>query len=86
MLIDDEDFSLGIPTLEQMLKQQAVLLDNECHQLMSELGHARCSIAQLVLMNDELSAECAKLKAAFKERCWQLPGQAHLRLDDAFCG
>ncbi len=72
MLIDDEDFSLGIPTPEQMFKLHAVLLENECEQLTRELGHARRRIAQLVLMNDEFSNECAKLKASLEEKCRQL--------------
>lgn len=55
MLIDDEGFELGIPSVEEMTRHQVVLLTHEAEEAWHLLAKARRDIEKLVLINAELS-------------------------------
>lgn len=64
----DDDFGcLGIPTPEEMWKQQTVLLATEIEEYQQDLRQARANIAKLVLMVDTLTTERDTLQADLRK-------------------
>jgi hypothetical protein len=51
VIIDDDSFSLGMPTPMEMLEQHALLLQGENEQLQHDLSRARKNIEKLVVIN-----------------------------------
>jgi uncharacterized coiled-coil DUF342 family protein len=69
MIMDsDDDFGcLGIPTPEEMWKQQTVLLATEIEEYQQDLRQAKANIRKLVLMVDTLTAERDTLQSDLRK-------------------
>lgn len=64
----DDDFGcLGIPTPEEMWKQQTVLLATEIEEYQQDLRQAKANIRKLVLMVDTLTAERDTLQSDLRK-------------------
>ncbi|MFF7709473.1 hypothetical protein [Pseudomonas sp. NPDC007930] len=50
---DEPDFSLGVPTMEQMWRHQCTLLEHEGEELARELASCRRRIAKLLALHDQ---------------------------------
>ncbi|MNJ37893.1 hypothetical protein D3C77_327290 [compost metagenome] len=72
MIIDDDSFSLGMPTALEMLEQHALLLEGENEQLQHDLSRARKNIEKLVCINQEQAAEVTRWNAKVERLTWDL--------------
>ncbi|WP_461531180.1 hypothetical protein [Pseudomonas sp. 210_17 TE3656] len=61
MIIDDDSFSLGMPTPMEMLEQHALLLQGENEQLQHDLSRARKNIEKLVAINKGQAEQITQL-------------------------
>ncbi len=61
MIIDDDSFSLGMPTPMEMLEQHALLLQGENEQLQHDLSRARKNIEKLVVINQGQAEQVTQL-------------------------
>jgi hypothetical protein len=75
MLIDDDEFSLGIPTKEEMLRHHILLLESECQQLMEELSRSRSRISRLAAINTGLRIDRDQYKSQLQHKTWLLSAQ-----------
>ena len=66
MIIEDDSFSLGIPTPMEMLEQHALLLQGENEQLHHHLSRARKNIEKLVVINQGQAEQIAQLNDRIK--------------------
>jgi len=64
--IDDDSFSLGMPTPMEMLEQHALLLQGENEQLQHDLSQARKNIEKLVLINQGQAEQITQLNDRVK--------------------
>ncbi|WJR63155.1 hypothetical protein [Pseudomonas alloputida] len=62
VLIDDEGFELGIPSHEEMVAHQVVLLRHESEQAYHRLAKARADMKKLVDINWALNQEVSTLR------------------------
>ncbi|MGE8394697.1 hypothetical protein HFV04_016975 [Pseudomonas sp. BIGb0427] len=63
VIIEDDSFALGMPSLVQMLPQHARLVEAEYEQLRHELDRVQENIEKLVAIHQAQPAEIAKLNA-----------------------
>lgn len=64
----DDDFGcLGIPTPEEMWKQQTVLLTAEIEEYQDDIRRMRERLAQMVLINETVTTERDKLLADLRK-------------------
>ncbi|MGJ3439634.1 hypothetical protein AAZU54_06495 [Pseudomonas sp. Je.1.5.c] len=67
MLIDDEGFELGSPTLEKMIRHQVVLLRHESEESRRQLAKAKADVQKLVDINAQLNSQMADLHRQLRE-------------------
>ncbi|AIL62549.1 hypothetical protein [Pseudomonas alkylphenolica] len=67
MIIDDDSFSLDMPTPMEMLEQHALLLQGENEQLQHDLSRARKNIEKLVVINLGQAEQVAQLNGRVKQ-------------------
>ena len=72
MIIDDDSFSLGVPTPMEMLEQHALLLQGENEQLQHDLSRARKNIEKLVAINQGQAEQITQLNAKVERLTWDL--------------
>ncbi|WP_422421434.1 hypothetical protein [Pseudomonas sp. GZD-222] len=72
MIIEDDSFSLGIPTPMEMLEQHALLLQGENEQLQHDLSRARKSIEKLVVINQGQAEQITQLKGKIERLTWDV--------------
>ena len=66
MIIDDDSFSLGMPTPMEMLEQHALLLQGENEQLQQDLSRTRKNIEKLVVINQGQAEQITQLNDRIK--------------------
>lgn len=66
MIIDDDSFSLGMPTPMEMLEQHALLLQGENEQLQHDFSRARKNIEKLVAINQGQAEQITQLNDRIK--------------------
>jgi len=66
VIIDDDSFSLGMPTPMEMLEQHALLLQGENEQLQHDLSRARKNIEKLVVINQGQAEQITHLNDKIK--------------------
>ena len=72
MIIDDDSFSLGMPTPMEMLEQHALLLQGENEQLQHDLSRARKNIEKLVAINQGQTEQIIQLKSSVERLTWDM--------------
>ncbi|WP_110970794.1 hypothetical protein [Pseudomonas huaxiensis] len=68
MLIDDTGFELGMPTLEEMIRHQVVLLKHEREDVWLRLAKANEDIQRLIEINEGLNRQVIDLRRQMSER------------------
>lgn len=71
-LIDDSGFELGMPSREEMLKHQRILLCAELETTRQDLRKAHKNIAKLIIMHRDSFTELATLKVEHERLRWTL--------------
>lgn len=72
MIIDDDSFSLGMPTPMEMLEQYALLLQGENEQLQQGLSRARKNIEKLVVINQGQAEQITQLNSRIERLTWDV--------------
>ncbi|WP_327440291.1 hypothetical protein [Pseudomonas donghuensis] len=72
MIIEDDSFSLGMPTPMEMLEQHALLLQGENEQLQHDLSRARKNIEKLVAINQDQAEQISQLKDKVERMTWDV--------------
>ena len=72
MIIDDDSFSLGMPTPMEMLEQHALLLQGENEQLQHDLSRARKNIEKLVVINQGQAEQITQLNGKIGRLTWDV--------------
>jgi hypothetical protein len=72
VIIDDDSFSLGMPTPMEMLEQHALLLQGENEQLQHNLSRARKNIEKLVVINQGQAGQITQLKGKIERLTWDV--------------
>ncbi|MBH3429140.1 hypothetical protein [Pseudomonas alkylphenolica] len=72
MIIDDDSFSLGMPTPMEMLEQHTLLLEGENEQLQHDLSRARKNIAKLVAINHGQAEQIIQLNSKIERLTWDV--------------
>ncbi len=67
VIIDDDGFSLGMPTPMEMLEQHALLLQGENEQLQYDLSQAWRNIEKLVVINQGQAEQITQLNDRIKQ-------------------
>lgn len=62
MLIDDDGFDLGMPTHEEMLQHQLVVMTHESEQMWQYLAKANRDIRKLTMINAGLNKQVMELQ------------------------
>ncbi|MDD1977104.1 hypothetical protein [Pseudomonas tussilaginis] len=70
MIIDDDSFSLGMPTPMEMLEQHALLLQGENEKLQHDLSRARKNIEKLVTINQGQADQITQLNIKVEQLTW----------------
>ncbi|MOA48787.1 hypothetical protein D3C78_1715790 [compost metagenome] len=66
MIIEDDSFSLGMPSPMEMLEQHALLLQGENEHLQHNLSRARKNIEKLVAINQGQAEQITQLNDRIK--------------------
>jgi hypothetical protein len=72
VIIEDDSFTLGMPTPIEMLRQHARLVEAECDQLRLELVRARENIGKLVAIHQDQAAQISRLTETNERLTWDL--------------
>jgi hypothetical protein len=72
VIIDDDSFSLGMPTPMEILEQHALLLQGENEQLQHDLSRARKNIEKLVVINQDQAEQITQLNDRIKLLTWDV--------------
>ncbi|HBP6689814.1 TPA: hypothetical protein L6B04_16235 [Pseudomonas aeruginosa] len=72
MLIDDDEFDLGMPTHEELLKHQVVVMTHETEQVWQHLARANRNIRKLTMINEGLNKQVMGLQREVRELKAQL--------------
>jgi len=72
VIIEDDSFSLGMPTPMEMLEQHALLLQGENEQLQHHLSRARKNIEKLVVINQDLAEQITQLNIKNERLTWDV--------------
>ncbi|WP_447781628.1 hypothetical protein [Pseudomonas plecoglossicida] len=67
MLIDDDGFDLGMPTHEEMLQHQLVVMTHESEQVWQYLAKANRDIRKLTMINAGLNKQVMGLQREVRE-------------------
>ncbi|WP_095159201.1 hypothetical protein [Pseudomonas sp. Irchel 3E13] len=67
MLIDDKGFELGVPTREEMIRHQVVLLKHEREDVWLRLAKANEDIQRLIEINERLNRQIIDLRRQLNE-------------------
>ena len=67
MLIDDDGFDLGVPTHEEMLQHQLVVMTHESEQVWQYLAKATRDIRKLTMINAGLNKQVMGLQREVRE-------------------
>lgn len=68
MLIDDRGFELGIPTREEMMRHQEVLIRHEREDAWHRLAKANEDILRLIEINEGLNRQIINLRRQLNDR------------------
>lgn len=68
MLIDDRGFELGMPTCEEMIRHQVVLLKHEREDAWLRLAKANEDIQRLIEINERLNHQIIDLRRELSAR------------------
>ncbi|MEG0859066.1 MAG: hypothetical protein RSD81_06065 [Pseudomonas sp.] len=72
VIIEDDSFSLGMPTPMEMLEQHALLLQGENEQLQHDLSRARTNIEKLVSINQRQVDQITQLNGKVEQLTWDV--------------